>query len=213
MSAAHSLVEVLKIYRKQHSLRQTNVQIVHLVFTASIVHVYNACTTYSLETPEAMEDLQICCQALGELGQTWRNATRALEVIICLKREWQSKAAAFVAARTKRSSESVVDGTDADVHRRIRQRTLDSVAGAVPTIYSFNTLRVTQASPVVTEETSTSSEMPDAWDFLNGTDLNFGLGNEVFLGIDDDPFLFMDSLDSTNDAFAFGALINPTGDL
>src|SRR6266498_3272856 len=79
ISAAHSVAEVIQIYRKQHSLRQNNVQIVHLIFTAGLVHAYNACTTTGLEASVAMEDLQVCCQALGELGQVWRNATRALE--------------------------------------------------------------------------------------------------------------------------------------
>lgn len=39
-----------------------------------------------------MADLQFCCQSLSEIGQAYKNSTRALEVIICIKREWQNKA-------------------------------------------------------------------------------------------------------------------------
>lgn len=39
-----------------------------------------------------MNDLQFCCQALTEIGAAWKNGVRALEVLICIKREWQGKA-------------------------------------------------------------------------------------------------------------------------
>jgi len=86
------MVKLLKIYRKQHTLRQTNVQIVHLLFTASLIHIYNTCTSTGKEAENAMADLQFCCQSLSEIGQAYKNSTRALEVIICIKREWQNKA-------------------------------------------------------------------------------------------------------------------------
>jgi len=51
--------------------------------------------------------------------------------------------------------------------------------------------------------------MQDAWHFLNGTDLNFGLGNEPFAGIEDDLLLLMDNFgDPSDDPFAFGTWNN-----
>ncbi|POS74199.1 hypothetical protein DHEL01_v207406 [Diaporthe helianthi] len=107
ITAAHSMADVLRCYRKQYTLRHTNVQIVHLIFTASLVHVYNACTCSSSphesQTPAvavavALDDLQSCCQALGEIGEYYGNATRALDVVILVKREWQKLAAVRTAA-------------------------------------------------------------------------------------------------------------------
>ncbi|PMD54418.1 uncharacterized protein K444DRAFT_598015 [Hyaloscypha bicolor E] len=71
ISAAHSMVEVLRCFRKQHSLRHTNIQIVHLIFTASLIHIYNACTCTGADSQTALDDLQFCCQSLGEIGQTY----------------------------------------------------------------------------------------------------------------------------------------------
>lgn len=87
--AAQSTVKLLQIYRKQHTLRRTNVQIVHLLFTASLIHIYNTCRTNGRASERAMVDLQFCTQALGEIGIAYKNASRALEVVICVRLEWQ----------------------------------------------------------------------------------------------------------------------------
>jgi hypothetical protein len=104
LSAARSLVDLVRLYRKQHTLRRTNVQIVHLLFTASLIHIYNTCTSTGEEAQKALSDLQFCCQALTEIGQAYKNSTRALEVLICIKPEWQSKA---YAKRLKRTGSAI----------------------------------------------------------------------------------------------------------
>jgi len=99
ISAAHNMADVLRCYQTQYSLKYTNVQIVHLIFTASLVHVYNACTCSPHgESQGALDDLQFCCHALGEIGGCYGNATRALDVVILVKREWQKLAAVRSAA-------------------------------------------------------------------------------------------------------------------
>jgi hypothetical protein len=112
ISAAHNMTEMLRCFRKQHSLRYTNIQIVHLIFTASLVHIYNACTPHDSNSysQAALDDLQFCCQSLGEIGQTYGNATRALEVIILVKREWQRMAA--VRRSAKRSISAATGSSD-----------------------------------------------------------------------------------------------------
>src|SRR5215471_10789149 len=62
-STASAFVKVLKILREQHTLRQTNVQLVHLIFTTSIIHAYNACLSPSRRPKvgagyDALDDLQ-----------------------------------------------------------------------------------------------------------------------------------------------------------
>lgn len=113
IQAAQSIVRIIKIYRKQYTLRRTNVQMVHLIFTASLIHIYRACVSSGLDLQQAIEDLQDCCQALNEIGQTYKNSLRALEVVICLKQEWQSRfphtgskrRSSFGAAKARRLSE------------------------------------------------------------------------------------------------------------
>lgn len=93
ISAAHGITELLRCYQRQHSLRRSNIQIVHIIFTASLVFIYDVCSRSYSESRTSLSDLQFCCHALGEIGQSYGNATRALEVIILVKSEWQRIAA------------------------------------------------------------------------------------------------------------------------
>lgn len=89
VSAAHQTVEYLRCYQRQHTLARLNIQIVHIVFTVSLVFTYDVCTGSHHESRSSLRDLQFCCHALGEIGQCYGNATRALEVVILVKSEWQ----------------------------------------------------------------------------------------------------------------------------
>lgn len=93
ISAAHEITELLRCYQRQHSLRRSNIQIVHIIFTASLVFIYDVCSRSYSESRTSLSDLQFCCHTLGEIGQSYGNATRALEVIILVKSEWQRLAA------------------------------------------------------------------------------------------------------------------------
>ena len=94
VSAAHQVAETLRCYQRQHSLRRSNVQIVHIIFTACLVFIHDLCTQDNLGTRASRNDLQFCCHALGEIGHAYGNATRALEVVILVKSEWEKLASA-----------------------------------------------------------------------------------------------------------------------
>ncbi|KFY74649.1 hypothetical protein V499_05312 [Pseudogymnoascus sp. VKM F-103] len=118
IDAAQSIVKLLRIYRKQHTLRRPNVHIVHLVFTASLICIYNAYSSKGAAVTKCLNDLQFCCQALGEMGEAWGNSTRALEVIICIKRDWFSKTRNL--PQTKRRSPAGDDRGLGDDRRKRR---------------------------------------------------------------------------------------------
>ncbi|KAH6869050.1 fungal-specific transcription factor domain-containing protein [Thelonectria olida] len=138
VSAAHQIAELLRCYQRQHSLRRTNIQIVHIIFTASLVFIHNICTRPYSESRASLHDLQLCCHSLGEIGQCYGNATRALEVIILVKCEWQRIAVAQQArnASLKRSNTSISagrqHGANDDRHKR-RHRTSSSAADSFDT--------------------------------------------------------------------------------
>ena len=104
VEAAASIAKLLKIYRRLFTLRRTNVQCLHLVFTATLVLVCSACgATDPYERDTSWQSLDICSQALGELGQSFKSATRALEVITLIKAELIKQ---VQQTRSKRRSES-----------------------------------------------------------------------------------------------------------
>ncbi|EWZ79135.1 hypothetical protein FOWG_16718 [Fusarium oxysporum f. sp. lycopersici MN25] len=133
VSAAHQVAELLRCYQQQHSFRRANVQIVHIILTASLIFIHDVCTRNYSESRHSLNDLQLCCHSLGEIGRCFGNATRALEVIILVKSEWQRIATArrVQKAGTKRQSFSMSKGADErddnnDGGRpRQRYRTLD----------------------------------------------------------------------------------------
>lgn len=85
-NAANFMAKLIQTYRRLYSLRRINVQAVHLVFTATLIHVFTACAaTDPTRSNTAWKNLEICCQALGELGLAFRSASRALEVIMGIK--------------------------------------------------------------------------------------------------------------------------------
>jgi hypothetical protein len=178
VQAAQAMVKLLKIFRKQHTLRQTNVQIVHLVFTASLIHIYNTCTSTGKEAENAMADLQFCCQSLSEIGQAYKNSTRALEVIICIKREWQNKAKT---ARLKRSSSTV------DLNAQRKRRATDET----------QVDRHPLANGVPNNESEATGN--EAWQYLHGDGQYLELG--AFEGPD---YTIMGSFPDTS--FAYGYL-------
>lgn len=112
VSSAQSIIKLLRIYRKQHTLRRTNVHLVHLIFTASLICVYNTCVEKGPAANSSLADFQFCCQALGEIGQAYQNATRALEVIICIKRDWFNKSRSWSRPK-KRGSVTEIDAVPA----------------------------------------------------------------------------------------------------
>ncbi|KAH7127308.1 fungal-specific transcription factor domain-containing protein [Dactylonectria macrodidyma] len=128
VSAAHQISEILRCYQRQHSLRRTNIQIVHIILTAALIFLHAICTREYTESRVSLRDLQFCCHALGEIGQCYGNATRALEVIILVKSEWQRMASTSQARTSKLKRPSVsaglhYDSDDGDSRPRQRNRT------------------------------------------------------------------------------------------
>lgn len=127
VAAAHQVADILRCYQKQHSLRHGNVQIVHIILTASLTFIHDVCTRSYSESRHSLSDLQLCCHSLGEIGRCFGNATRALEVIILVKSEWQRIATARGGQRagTKRPSFSMSGSShepDGDGRPRRRHR-------------------------------------------------------------------------------------------
>ncbi|KAM5352840.1 hypothetical protein ACJ41O_005562 [Fusarium nematophilum] len=178
---AHDIAETLRLHQRQHSLRRTNIQIVHIIFTACLIFIYDVCTRPYSESRLSLGDLQLSCRALGEIGQCYGNATRALEVVILVKSEWQKIAAArkSPSAGVKRPSASrqdISETEDDDGRPRRRSRpsvsTTDSIDPPMffmpPSYNAYETLLQGQVVGAPSMEA-----MQDLWPLPHGGD--FGL--------------------------------------
>lgn len=84
--AACAISSLVQKIRRHFSLRRINIQTVHHIFTAMLVHVHNACLSEDYQLRNASyRHLEICSQALAEIGQAYKNALRALEIITSIK--------------------------------------------------------------------------------------------------------------------------------
>ena len=149
VSAAVQIAKLLRLYKMQHSLKRINLQAVHIIFTAALVLIHDVCVRPHVESRQSLQELQFCCHALGEIGQYYGSATRALETIILVKSEWQRLASArrIEQSRLKRASVSVSESQSGTTNghgvRRKRRNTntisreghLDMSMFSTPTLY------------------------------------------------------------------------------
>lgn len=182
ISAAHNMADVLRCYRKQYSLKYTNVQIVHLIFTASLVQVYNACTCSPQESQEALDDLKFCCESLGEIGECYGNATRALDVVILVKREWQKLAANRTVGNAQKRARMA--GQWSGDHEEGGSARMAKRRGSLSVFDPSNPPRFTTPTNFETFRTTTDNnsslssfpreggDMYDAWHFLNWVEID-----------------------------------------
>lgn len=89
--SARSIALLLQIYKQWWSLRRMNIQGVHTIFSAALVHLHVACTSETESVRDlAVADLSICCEALSDLSRAFRSAIRALETLARTRQLWQS---------------------------------------------------------------------------------------------------------------------------
>ena len=92
IKAALQIAELLRWYEKQHTLSRANILVVQIVFSAALVLVYaTVCQSDPVSHQELFTNLEVCSQALATLGDTFENASRALEVLLRVKRIWQAR--------------------------------------------------------------------------------------------------------------------------
>ncbi|OQV00816.1 Fungal specific transcription factor domain-containing protein [Cladophialophora immunda] len=101
VQAARRVCQLLTIFRQRYGLRRPHHQMVHVTMTAGLIHVFQMCitSTGTAENQRAQQGFLTCIQSLGEMGQTYKSASRALDVITSLGQSWQNDA--FAGRRVK----------------------------------------------------------------------------------------------------------------
>lgn len=94
IAAARHVTDYLRCYQRQHTFTRSNIQVVHITFTASLIFIYDICSQTNQQSWASQRDLQFCTDILGQLGRCFGNAHRALEVIILIKHQWWQMSAA-----------------------------------------------------------------------------------------------------------------------
>lgn len=96
IESADQICAIMVHYRNRYGLKRLHHQMVHAAMTAALIHAYQLCTTAngSEENRMAQASFLTCVQALGEMGQTFKSASRALDVVTSLRQSWRDDATA-----------------------------------------------------------------------------------------------------------------------
>ena len=180
VQAAASVAQLIRIYRRHYTLRRCNVQALHLVFTATLVLVCSACGALDpYERDNSWKSLEICTQALEEMGQAFKSAYRALEVITIIKAELIKQAQ----IRSKRRSES-------------------------PSLSEYGPAQIKKRRPTETAHASTDSLDDDPFTQIDNLNFEGVENLQNLFNIDPNEVFTADSL-LWNDYATIGALRNP----
>jgi len=88
-ASANSIVALLKLYRARFSLRYIINLSVHIIFTASIVHLVNATSTNESLRRSSRNAIRTCTSGFAEIGEIWASAKKSLRVVESLQVKWQ----------------------------------------------------------------------------------------------------------------------------
>jgi hypothetical protein len=87
--SARKITEIIQMYDRLWSLRRINIQFIHPMFTASMVHLYTACTSNSRDVhASAVFKLETCCDALKDVSQYIELAAWQLRSIDRVRQVW-----------------------------------------------------------------------------------------------------------------------------
>ncbi|CRG89226.1 Nitrogen assimilation transcription factor nit-4 [Talaromyces islandicus] len=89
--SAQRITQIIRIYDHLWTLRRINIQFIHPMFTAAMVHLYVACTASSHNREvfaTAVSDLETCCNALRDVGQYMEIAVWQLRSIDHIRQVW-----------------------------------------------------------------------------------------------------------------------------
>ncbi|KPI36587.1 Nitrogen assimilation transcription factor nit-4 [Cyphellophora attinorum] len=91
LESADAICKIIVLYRNRYGLKRLHHQMVHAAMTAALIHIFQLCSTPSgqREDQKAQASFLTCVQALGEMGQTFKSASRALDVVTSLRRSWR----------------------------------------------------------------------------------------------------------------------------
>ena len=104
IESAVIISQLLTRHKTTYTLRFINIQAVSIVFSAALILVFATVSEIKgNNNADLNTHLSTCCKSLAELGKTFENATRALEVLLSIKRAWQAKLLVYVGSKRRSS--------------------------------------------------------------------------------------------------------------
>ncbi|KIW36803.1 uncharacterized protein PV06_10925 [Exophiala oligosperma] len=103
VQSAEEICNILVLFRKMYGLRRPHHHMCHITMTAALIHIFRLCVAIEeqSERDNAQRHFLTCVQALAEMSQTYKSASRGLDVVTSLRQSWQNDP--FAGDRFKRA--------------------------------------------------------------------------------------------------------------
>ena len=102
LEAAFAISKLVTIYEENYTLQRINIQAVSIIFSAALFLVFeNISPTPSYSRETLAVHLEGCSQALAKLGEYYENASRSLDLLLSIKRDWKARLVAGNSWRIK----------------------------------------------------------------------------------------------------------------
>ncbi|KAF5008862.1 hypothetical protein FDECE_4886 [Fusarium decemcellulare] len=84
-------------------LLQINIQAISIIFSASLLLLFASLSTrQDVDRLDYVAHLDVCAQALAETGEYYEHATRSLDLLLAIKRDWKARMVSGGSLLTKR---------------------------------------------------------------------------------------------------------------
>ena len=92
LQSAIAISKLIRLYEKNYTLQHINIQAIGIIFSAALVLLFaNISLSQTHDYQTSSTHLDVCSQALSKLGEYFENASRSLDLLLTIKRNWKAR--------------------------------------------------------------------------------------------------------------------------
>lgn len=92
IEAAFSISALVRNYERTYTLRRINIQAVSIIFSAALLLLFaSLSSSQHHDQDDLLDNLSVCSDALAEIGEYYQLASRSLDLLFMIKREWKAR--------------------------------------------------------------------------------------------------------------------------
>jgi L-lactate permease len=100
IDSAVAIAKLVSKYKSCYTLRYINNEAICIIFSTAVILVFASVSNYGgHDETSLVAHLSTCCNALAELGEIYEHASRTLDILLRIKRQWQAKPLVSVAPK------------------------------------------------------------------------------------------------------------------
>lgn len=108
--SAVAIANLVQRYESYYTLRYINNEAICIIFSTAVILVFASVSDFEGHDDRSLvAHLSTCCNALAELGKIYEHASRTLDILLRLKRQWQAKLLVLLGTKRPTSTQETFD--------------------------------------------------------------------------------------------------------